>query len=92
MKLRVRRSAVGARHVVPLQPRHHQYASAIIEFAGGRRQIREKSGLAGFAKTRNWKVIENTIVRIKPDWGYLAPRARRRLVPEAILSTASVWI
>jgi len=81
MKLRVRRSAVGARHVVPLQPRHHQFVSAIIEFAGGRRQIRDKSGLAGFAKTRNWKVIENTIVRIKPDWGYLAPRARRRLVP-----------
>src|SRR5712664_116546 len=60
-----RSSAVGARHVVPLQPRHHQYASAIIEFAGGRRQIRDKSGLAGFAKTRNWKVIESSIVCVK---------------------------
>src|SRR5258706_14498659 len=53
MKLRVRGSAVGARHVVPLQPRHLQYASAIIEFAGSRRQIREKSGLA--RRTTLWR-------------------------------------
>src|SRR6266550_6312822 len=37
--------AVGARHVVPLL-RHHQPASALIEFATDFRRIREQSRLA----------------------------------------------